>query len=182
MLGSPEVSIGNADPRIQRGKQRDAVAAEATWVEVALAALPQLRYQSGCELGCGTGRLTVRLAQHCQRLLAFEQSPQLLQQARARCRHLRNVSFACLVLPQMQATARFDLVVLHATALACVAEPGARVLQLLRRSAHLLIVRSQRSAAFSDQFSEYMARSPQLKSLYGYRTSSYQLDVWQCCA
>lgn len=44
---------------------------------------PSRRYQNGLDVGCGTGRSAVALAQHCHRVTAIDPSPAMLAQAAA---------------------------------------------------------------------------------------------------
>jgi SAM-dependent methyltransferase len=81
--------------------------------DLVLACLPRPRFQRCYEPGCGSGVLTVALAQRCDAVVAADFSEQALQAARARTARLPQVQLARHVLPQHWPVAeRFDLVVL----------------------------------------------------------------------
>ncbi len=77
-----------------------------------IAALPQQRYGSAYEAGCGTGHLSVALATHCDRLLASDGSAEAVELARSATKELPNVEVVRHRLPDEWPAARFDLVVL----------------------------------------------------------------------
>jgi len=79
-----------------------------------LAALPQERYRSGYEPGCGIGELTLALSQRCDHLLASDFSAHAVDIARKRTGGLANVHVAHHVLPAdwPREAGRFDLIVL----------------------------------------------------------------------
>ncbi len=79
---------------------------------VLLASLPQARYGSAFEPGCGNGELSVHLAPRCDRLLAADGAPSALALARARLAPHAHAEARCLVLPQDWPDGRFDLVVI----------------------------------------------------------------------
>ncbi|VWX61318.1 SAM-dependent methyltransferase [Burkholderiales bacterium 8X] len=87
---------------------------EARKRAVLMAALPNERYASAYEPGCGSGELSVQLAARCDRLLSSDFSEGALASARERARGLDNVRFERHRLPRdwPSASAPFDLIVL----------------------------------------------------------------------
>ena len=101
------------------GSNDDPYALRTRWYEqrkraLLLAALPQPRYASAYEPGCGAAELTVALAERCDRLLAADFSPDAVRIARQRTAGLAQVEVARHRLPDdwPAATAAFDLIVL----------------------------------------------------------------------
>lgn len=84
--------------------------------EATLACLPMARYRHALEVGCGTGALTVQLAQRCDRLLGIDLAQAALAQAQARVQGMRHVRLACRAfpgeLPAETPSDRFDLIML----------------------------------------------------------------------
>lgn len=86
--------------------------------EIVLACLPRQRFRSAFEPGCGTGELTLPLAERCDRLLAADLVPRAVQLARQRLGSSadkagqRGVELRQLGLPDWPSERRFDLVVL----------------------------------------------------------------------
>ena len=75
---------------------------------------------AGCgaalEIGCGTGRVTRRLAQRCAKVLALDSAPGMIEVARQRSRELTQVRFrACDVETFECAPDSFDAIVSVAT-------------------------------------------------------------------
>ena len=96
--------------------------------EIVLACLPQQRFRCAFEPGCGTGELTLLLAERCDRVLAADLVPRAVQLARERLTSSAEsrvqandshdetggtgVEFRQLGLPDWPSDRRFDLVVL----------------------------------------------------------------------
>lgn len=86
--------------------------------EIVLACLPRQRFRSAFEPGCGTGELTLPLAERCDRLLAADLVPRAVQLARQRLGSSADkaggsgVELRQLGLPDWPSERRFDLVVL----------------------------------------------------------------------
>jgi SAM-dependent methyltransferase len=74
--------------------------------------LPHASYQAGFEIGGSIGVLTEKLAQHCQSLLSVDVSNIAQDQAKQRCRHLSNIDFQLMSVPQEFPNQYFDLVIL----------------------------------------------------------------------
>ena len=79
--------------------------------ERTLAALPAGRIASALDVGCSTGVLSSRLAEHCDELLAVDFSERALVQARARLASLPGARVERLDLPSEMPPGPFDLVV-----------------------------------------------------------------------
>ncbi len=80
--------------------------------DITVAALPRPRYRRAFEPGCATGELTRRLAERCDRVLAWDGSPTVVEHARRRCPALSNVDWGVGAVPDDWPAGHFDLVVL----------------------------------------------------------------------
>ena len=101
------------------GDSEDPYLLRTRWYELRkrtllLAALPQARYRSAYEPGCGNGELSVALAARCEHLLCSDFSQAAVDAARTRTQALPNVQVARLAQPDdwPQAQGPFDLIVL----------------------------------------------------------------------
>jgi ubiquinone/menaquinone biosynthesis C-methylase UbiE len=56
------------------------------WVENTVGDILRLDPKSLCEIGCGTGMLVIRIAPHCDRYVAVDQSPAVLERLRQQLR------------------------------------------------------------------------------------------------
>lgn len=101
----------NADPWSFESSPYEDAKYDAT-----LAALPKPRYGRGFEIGCSIGVLTERLARRCDRLLAVDVVPAVIERARNRCRDLPQVQFARMETPGVLPDEQFDLIVLSEVA------------------------------------------------------------------
>ena len=77
-----------------------------------VAALPEMRFRRGLDIGCSIGVLTRRLADRCDELLAIDVVERALAQARALCADTPQVSFARARIPEEWPEGRFDLIVI----------------------------------------------------------------------
>jgi LmbE family N-acetylglucosaminyl deacetylase/SAM-dependent methyltransferase len=98
--------------------------------EIVLASLPRSRFVRAFEPGCATGELTVRLAQRCAEVVAWDGADAAIRQAAARCDALPNVTFEQRRIPADWPAGRFDLIVLSEVGYYC-----ADLQQLTRRIA-----------------------------------------------
>ncbi len=78
--------------------------------ELTLASLPRERYGRALEVGCSVGALAVDLAGRCAQLLAVDDSPTAIEQARRRTSALDHVDVRRVRLPEEWPEGRFDLV------------------------------------------------------------------------
>jgi SAM-dependent methyltransferase len=90
---------------------------ESSWYEerkyaLTAAALPDRSYRSGFEPGCSVGVLTSLLAERCDRLLATDIVPKVVDRARQRVPGANNVRFEVRAIPEEWPPGLFDLVVL----------------------------------------------------------------------
>jgi SAM-dependent methyltransferase len=77
-----------------------------------VAALPERRYRSAFEPGCSVGVLSSLLAERCDRLLATDIVPGVLDRARRRVPESEHVRFEERAIPEQWPSDLFDLVVL----------------------------------------------------------------------
>jgi predicted TPR repeat methyltransferase len=85
---------------------------EAQKYAATLDALPREHYRNAFEIGCSIGVLTEQLAARCGSLLAVDVVENPLEHARRRCRHLPQVDFRRMQVPEQFPEASFDLIVL----------------------------------------------------------------------
>lgn len=84
------------------------------------------------ECACGTGLLTLPIAQACKTLLATDLSAGMLKQAMKKCRRCANVTFARVSITKLPyASGRFDKVV-AANVIHLLDEPDAALRELVR--------------------------------------------------
>jgi ubiquinone/menaquinone biosynthesis C-methylase UbiE len=62
------------------------------WVQVTVANILRLNPRTVCEIGCGTGMLVMGVAPHCERYVAVDQSPAVLERLREQLRTLPEVA------------------------------------------------------------------------------------------
>jgi SAM-dependent methyltransferase len=78
---------------------------------VVLASLPREHYRTAFEPGCGTGELTLDLADRCRQVLASDPVPAAVERARSLCRDAPNADVAVAALPDAVPGDVVDLVV-----------------------------------------------------------------------
>lgn len=159
--------------------------------DATLAALPNARYRSGFEIGCSIGVLTERLAQRCERLLAVDVVPEVLERARLRCHDLPRVRFALMELPGALPNEEFDLIVLSEVAYYWSIEDLARARMALAErllpEGHLILVHwtpwvhdyPQTGDQVHDAFLADAGPSGPLRHLIHRREDSYRLDLFE---
>jgi SAM-dependent methyltransferase len=164
---------------------------EAAKYDATLAALPKARYRNGFEIGCSMGVLTQRLAHRCNRLLAVDVVPAVLERARTRCRDLPQVRFASMETPRELPDEEFDLILLSEVAYYWSVEDLARArLALAERllpRGHLLLVHwtpwvhdyPQTGDQVHDAFMEDSKPSRPLHHLLHQRKETYRLDLFE---
>ncbi|MGH3755619.1 MAG: PIG-L family deacetylase [Pseudonocardiaceae bacterium] len=111
---------------------------------VALASLPRERYRAAFEPGCGTGELTVGLAERCGYVLASDPVPTAVERARAATADTAGVQVECGALPAAVPHEPIDLAVfsevLYYLDDAAVHETLDRTLAVLEPGGDVLIV------------------------------------------
>lgn len=112
----------NLDERVQDhfdtlfGDEADPWRTRTRWYEarkraLTLAILPDARYASACEPGCGSGELSAALATRCDALLSTDASDAAVQRARERLAGIANVRVERARMPGDWPAGPFDLVV-----------------------------------------------------------------------
>lgn len=80
--------------------------------DVTLACLPAGRFHRAFEPGCSTGELTRRLVTRCDEVVAWDASPTVVGEARARSGEASTAEFAVGAIPHEWPGGTFDLIVL----------------------------------------------------------------------
>ncbi|WP_410652755.1 PIG-L family deacetylase [Amycolatopsis sp. cmx-4-54] len=151
---------------------------------VALAALPHERYAFAVEPACGTGALTLDLADRCDQVYAFDPVPAALSVARERTAHLSTVDLATGTLPDdMRGPA--DLVVLseilYYLSEADLTATLDRTVASLRPGGQVLAVHWRPQAPdaphHGSQVHERLRTHPGLRSLVTHSETDFLVDV-----
>ncbi|NOK32686.1 methyltransferase domain-containing protein [Corallococcus exercitus] len=157
--------------------------------DVTLASLPRARYRSALEIGGGIGLLTEKLQARCDALLSLESSESAQARAIHRCRHLPNVRFERMDVPDRYPEQTFDLTL--------VSERGAywnlrelalvqqRILEHLEPGGHLVLVHwtgqtrdmHLNGHEVHDAFRQLAPKH--LRHLRGEMEGTYRLDVFE---
>jgi len=164
---------------------------ESSWYEerkyeLTIAALPDRRYRSGFEPGCSVGVLTSLLAKRCDRLLATDIVPKILERARERLSESDGVCFEVRAIPEEWPPGTFDLVVLSeiayyfdretldaiVTQVIASTTPGATVVGVHWRGA-------TNYPLTGDQAHGIIDSNPSLQMVGHHLESEFVLDVWQ---
>ena len=102
---------------------------------ILLASLPDARYATAFEPGCGPGAITIGLASRCERLLGIDARRESVAAATERTRHLSNVRIEHGVLPaDWPRQQEFDLIVLNEIGLSFDPADWAYLASLVRES------------------------------------------------
>jgi SAM-dependent methyltransferase len=159
--------------------------------DATLAALPKPRYERGFEIGCSIGVLTERLARRCDRLLAVDVVPDVLERARARCRELPQLRFARMELPGELPDEQFDLIVLSEVAyywsVGDLARARIALAERLLPGGQLILVHwtpsvhdyPQTGDQVHDAFMEDARPAGNLQHLLHQREETYRLDLFE---
>ena len=162
---------------------------EAGKYAATLAALPRPRYERALEAGCSIGVLTAQLAPRCGHLLSLDVSPAALDQARARCAALPQVTFERRYLPGEFPEGAFDLILVsevgYYLSMPDLLALRERCLSQLAPGGHLLLVHWTPFVPdyplTGDQVHETFltATGPLLRHLAGRREEKYRLDLFE---
>lgn len=164
---------------------------ESSWYEarkyaLTMAALPDRRYRSAFEPGCSVGVLSSLLAERCDRLLATDIVPRVLDRARRRRPDTDAVRFEVRAIPEEWPPGPFDLVVLSEIAyyfdgralegivdrLVAGTTPGATVVGVHWRGA-------TNYPLTGDQAHGIIDAHPRLRRDVHHLEPAFVLDVWQ---
>ena len=163
---------------------------ESSWYEqrkyeLTLAALPERRYRSAFEPGCSIGVLSSLLAQRCDRLLATDIVPDVVQRARDRCRQSLGTLVEERAIPEEWPTGPFDLVVLSEIAyyfdVSGLNEIMANVLTSTTAGATVVGVHWRGITNYpltGDEAHAIMSSTPGLEQRSHYVESDFVLDIW----
>jgi len=156
--------------------------------EDSIDALSGRHYESGFEVGCAKGVLTLRLAERCAALLAIDVSETALDAARQRVGHLDQVNLECMAFPQTAPTDEFDLVVLSEVAYYWDDGDLARAADWLKShllpGGDLLLVHYTGETDYPQSGDEAVIKLSRLLGeriiiLSAHRRSRYRLDLWR---
>jgi SAM-dependent methyltransferase len=152
-----------------------------------LAALDGRRYARAFEPGCSVGVLTQGLAGLCDRVDAMDLSPSAVEQAKRRCRDLKNVHLTSGSLEDATPEGEFDLLVLSEIGYyfdeAKLQEIAKRLIRRLQRGGRLLAAHwlgeSADHVLSGDQVHEVLGRIAGLSRVQAERHAGFRLEVWE---
>ena len=151
-----------------------------------LRALHGRRYEWTFEPGCSIGVLTARLASLSDAVLAMDISPTAAEQARERCRGLKNVSVSCGKLPEDIPGGLFDLIVFSEIGYYFeepqLAELLAKLVERMTNGGTLLAAHwlgdSEDHILSGDQVHAVLGQVGGLKHSHAERHAGFRLDCW----
>ncbi|MFE4108653.1 class I SAM-dependent DNA methyltransferase [Almyronema epifaneia] len=162
---------------------------EAQKYAATLAALPRPQYRSAFEIGGSIGVLTEKLAARCQSLLSVDVCAQAQARAKHRCRHLPQVTFAQMQVPQQYPDRMFDLTLVSEVGYywgwSDLQKAQTQIAQHLEPGGHLLLVH------WTPQTREYPLTGDEVhhafwqqvgthfRSLVSQREERYRLDLFE---
>jgi SAM-dependent methyltransferase len=162
---------------------------EAKKYAATLNALPRNLYQAGFEIGGSIGILTEKLARRCQSLLSVDVSEIAQAQAIDRCRHLSNIKFELMSVPDSFPTASFDLIVLSEVGYYWswedLRKAQSLMLDRLQSQGHLLLVhwtadRGILSLTGDEVHDDFLRLVPdKLKRIKSLTQDKYRLDLFE---
>jgi phosphoglycolate phosphatase-like HAD superfamily hydrolase/protein-L-isoaspartate O-methyltransferase len=152
-------------------------------------ALTKPRYQSALEIGGSIGILTEKLANYCDSLLSVEVSKIAQEQARTRCKHLPQVRFELMRIPEQFPQETFDLILISEVGYYWCREDlqkaQAKIFKHLAPGGQLLLVHWTEYArdyplTGDEVHDSFLELAPnQLKHLKGQREQQYRLDLFE---
>lgn len=154
--------------------------------DLVMAVLPQHRYGLALEPGCGNGELTVRLAERCERVVAWDGIEPAVLRARKRTASLAGVEVRTGQLPGFWPDERADLVVLSEVGYYLAAADLDRVIDNACRTlvpgGTLVAAHWRREAAAyplrGDDVHAHLFARPGLGRLGGYADDDMRIDVF----
>lgn len=161
---------------------------EAEKYRATLAALPREIYRSAFEIGCSIGVLTEGLSARCQRLLSVDVSERALERARERCRHLPQVDFQLMRVPNEFPEGPFDLVLVSEVGYywsqVDLLEARRQIVEHLEPGGHVLLVHW---TPYVDDYpltgdavhDTFRAAGKDLRHLGGQRADLYRLNLFE---
>lgn len=162
---------------------------EANKYAATIAALPKQRYRSAFEIGGSIGVLTEKLAQRCDCLLSVDVSKLAQDKAIARCKHLPQVRFEIMSVPEQYPDQMFDLTLVSEVGYYLCWEDLKKVQQLilqhLEPGGHLLLVHWTLYAkdyplSGDEVHDSFLELTPtKLRHLQSQREEQYRLDLFE---
>jgi predicted TPR repeat methyltransferase len=164
---------------------------EANKYAATIAALPKQRYRSAFEIGGSIGVLTEKLAQRCDSLLSVDVSKLAQDKAIARCKHLPQVRFEIMSVPEQYPDEMFDLTLVSEVGYYLCWEDLKKaqqlILQHLEPGGHLLLVHWTLYAkdyplSGDEVHDSFLELTPtKLRHLRSQREEQYRLDLFERC-
>ena len=148
--------------------------------------IPEERYRSCFEPGAGTGVLTARLADRCDRVVSMDGSPSAVASSRRRLGHLPTIDVRLGAIPEDWPNETFDLIMLAEIGYYFTADSLADITVLCERSLadHGTIVAVHWLGTSSDHILHGDEVHTVLRSAFGvaqrsYRESLFRIDCWE---
>lgn len=148
--------------------------------------LPDERYRSCFEPGAGTGVLTARLAERCDRVVSMDGSPSAVASSRRRLGHLPTIDVRTGAIPEDWPSETFDLIMLAEIGYYFTADSLADIAVLCEGSLadHGTIVAVHWLGSSSDHILHGDEVHTVLRSAFGvaqrsYRESLFRIDCWE---
>jgi trans-aconitate methyltransferase len=162
---------------------------EAEKYDATISSLPNDHYVSAFEIGCSIGVLTEKLAIRCVELLAVDVSDKALVSAKNRCKHLSQVHFKKMKVPQEFPVNEFDLILISEVGYFFPVDDWFTLVE--NTYSHLtghgqialvhwlpeVIDFPQTGEEVHESFAQYM--SGKMQNIRQLRTDHYRIDIWQ---
>ncbi|MBD1843387.1 methyltransferase domain-containing protein [Cyanobacteria bacterium FACHB-63] len=164
---------------------------EANKYAATIAALPKSRYRSAFEIGGSIGVLTEKLADRCESLLSIDVSKLAQDRAIQRCKHLSQIQFEIMRIPEQFPDRKFDLILVSEVGYYWswedLRKSQQHILESLEPGGHLLLVHWTLYAkdyplSGDEVHDAFFELSPvNLKHRLGQREEQYRLDLFERC-
>lgn len=160
---------------------------EAAKFDASIAAIDDVHYRSGLEIGCAHGVLTRKLAPLCDILKAIDISARAVDLARARCGDLANVTIDRASFPDESLPGKFDLIILSEVAYywsdTDIARAAAAIRAMATTECRLLLVHFTGTTDYPQTGDDAVAKLRQRLALVEIeradRADRYRLDLWR---